>query len=60
MTPLVSWMVLLTFAALGSIFALAVARWLEEDDFDRWEADVQRWNDARDALTPYDHEQENR
>jgi hypothetical protein len=59
MTPLLSWVLLLTIGALGAAFALAFARWLEDDEWREWERDLAAWRAMCqeldfDDMPPYD------
>ena len=60
MTPLLSWLLLITLGTLGAAFALAFARWLEGGDDREWLREMEDWRAMCDALELDDYEDEER
>jgi len=58
MTPLLSWMLLLTVGALGAAFAIAFARWFDGAADRQWFAGMDEWRDMCAALEPDDFEED--
>ena len=58
MTPLLSWLLLITVGTLGAAFALAFARWLEGADDRAWLRDMEQWKQMCAALELDDYEDE--
>jgi len=58
MTPLLSWLLLITVGTLGAAFALAFARWLEGADDREWLREMEQWRQMCEALELDDYEDE--
>jgi hypothetical protein len=50
MTPLLSWVLLISIGLAGAAFALAFARWLDDAEWREWEADMAAWRAMCDEL----------
>jgi len=53
-TPLLSWLLVITLGTLGAAFAIAVARWLDGADDRAWLRDMEQWKQMCAALELYD------
>ena len=56
MTPLLSWVLLLSAGTLGALFAVALARWLDGAEDRAWLRDLDDWRAMCDALELEDYE----
>jgi len=56
MTPLLSWMLLLSVGALGAVFAVMFARWLDGAEDRSWLRDMEQWKEMCRALELDDYE----
>ena len=60
MTPLLSWLLVITLGTLGAAFAVMFARWLDGADDRAWLRDIEDWKEMCRALElddldrPYD------
>ena len=60
MTPLLSWLLLITIGTLGAAFAIAAARWLEGAEDREWLRDIEDWKAMCRELELDDYEDEER
>jgi len=60
MTPLLSWLLVITLGTLGATFAFMFARWLDDADMRAWQRDVDDWRQMCDALELYDYDEQER
>jgi len=60
MTPLLSWLLLITLGALGAAFAVVVARWLDGADDREWLREMEQWRAMCRELELDDYEDEER